>query len=203
MSKEIIISFDDLWTGNDHWEEFERLYKEFPDIKITFFVITGNCSEEFLYAIKQPWSELVFHSYEHSGDWQFWSIEDTKKYLLDTQKWGFVKGFKTPANKWSAEHVKACDEIDYWICASTSVPVEAKRYWHSPANEGLTKYAHKDYDEYYDHLQNKEFFSNLEILKNYLRETKPIYKFISEKVITNTNKTYEQTNNSYYWKRVY
>ena len=52
--RKIIISFDDLWEGNDHWEDFEKFTKEFPDLKIIFFVITKPGCEKFLVKIKQP-----------------------------------------------------------------------------------------------------------------------------------------------------
>lgn len=200
MRKEIIISFDDMWLGNDRWEEFEKLHAEFPDIKITFFVITGKCTDEFLRKIKQPWTQLVFHSFEHSGNWLHWTIDETKNWLLKFQEFGFEKGFKAPAYKWKEAHIKACDELDFWICSSPSVPIEAKRYWFTNANEGLTQYPTKEYDEYYDHLQRKEFSERLSQLREFLIKTKPIYKFISEKVILNTNKNYEQQNITYYRK---
>lgn len=200
MSKEIIISFDDLWEGNDRWDEFEKFHTEFPNAKITFFVITGKCSDEFLRKVKQPWTELVFHSFEHSGNWLHWTVEETKEWLLKFQDFGFAKGFKAPAYKWKESHIKACDELGFWICTGSTVPVRAKRYWNTCPAEGLTVYKNREYDEYYDHTQRVEFVERLECLKKFLRETKPVYKFISEKVITNTNINYERQNTAYYWK---
>jgi hypothetical protein len=46
-SKPLVVSFDDMQEGNDRWTEFLKLRNEFPNFKVTFFVITGNCSEEF------------------------------------------------------------------------------------------------------------------------------------------------------------
>lgn len=181
MKKDLIISFDDLWEGNDHWEEFEDFMKEFPSLKITFFVITGNCSEEFLQKIQRPWAQLVFHSWEHSGHWQHWSVEETKEWLQKFQKYGFEKGFKAPAYKWTENHFKACDELGFWTCSSPTVPVKTKRYWYTyPADGQIHEY--HDYDEYYDHLQNKNFTESLQSLKNFCREHNPNYKFVSEMV---------------------
>ena len=200
MNKEIIISFDDIYEGNDRWEEFEKLHIEFPDIKITFFVITGNCSDKFLKKIKKPWTQLVFHSFEHSGNWLQWSIEETKEWLLKFQKFGFEKGFKAPAYKWKEAHIKACDELGFWICSSPTVSVKAKQYWYTYPSDKIQEYHDREYDEYYVHIQQVYFIDCLEKLKIFLREKRPIYKFISEKLITNTNKNYEQQNITYYWK---
>jgi len=200
MQKELIISFDDLWEGNDRWIEFEKLHAEFPDLKITFFVITGKCSNDFLRKIKQPWIQLVFHSFEHSGNWLHWTVEETKQWLLKFQEFRFEKGFKAPAYKWKEAHIKACDELGFWICSGSTVPVKAKRYWLTSPYEGLTEYKDREYNEYYDHIQRKDFLSRLEELKKFLKKTKPIYKFISEKVINNINMKYEQQNITYYWK---
>ena len=198
--KEIIISFDDMWLGNDRWESFEKLHTEFPELKVTLFVITGKCTDEFLRKIKQPWTELVFHSFEHSGNWLKWTVDETKEWLLKFQEFGFEKGFKAPAYKWKETHIQACDDLGYWICSGTTVPIQATRYWHTNPGAGLTIYKDKEYDEYYDHTQEEEFENRLTILKKHLRDTKPVYKFVSEKVITNHTKNYEQQNTSYYWK---
>ena len=194
-SMKTIISYDDLWEGNDQWEKFEKLHEEFPLLKITFFVITGKCSEEFLQKIKQPWTELVFHSYEHSGAWLHWSKEEAKKWLLKfaNDKYGFVKGFKAPAYKWTENIINACNELDYWMCTSPSVnfniwkdkkfnnsSVMPKKYWSTNVFAGLTK--HANYTEFYDHTQNKEFDKNLELLRKHCRENNPIFKFISEEL---------------------
>lgn len=200
MSKEIIISFDDLWEGNDHWSDLEMLHELFPSLKVTLFVITGKCSETFLRKIDQSWTELVFHSFEHSGNWLHWTVEETKEWLLKFEEYHFAKGFKAPAYKWKENHIKACDELGFWICSSPSVPVRAKQYWYTNAQEGLTFYPNREYDEYYDHFQNSSFLKNIETLKEYLNKTKPTYKFISEKVITSNNNSYEQQNTTYYWK---
>ncbi|MCP6720483.1 MAG: hypothetical protein KJI72_04170 [Patescibacteria group bacterium] len=183
MKNKLIISYDDLWEGNDHWEEFEKFAQEFPDLKITFFVITGNCSEEFLKKIKRPWSQLVFHSWEHSGAWQHWTVEETKEWLLKFQEYGFEKGFKAPAYKWSDNHFKACDELDFWTCSSPTVPVRNKKYWYTYPKDGEVM-TYDDYYEYYDHLQNKNFSECLDKLKKFCTEIKPEFKFISEVVKT-------------------
>ena len=200
MSRELIVSFDDFWEGNSQPEEMEKLYKEFPDIKVTLFVITGKCSEEFLQKAKNKNTQLVWHSYEHSGSWLHFTKDETKKYLLDCQKYGFEQGFKAPAYKWKEPHIQACDELGYWICSGTCVPVKARKYWHTSPNEGLVKYPSKEYDEYYDHFQREEFSQRLEELKKFIRETNPTFKFISEKLITSPNRNYEQENLAYYWK---
>jgi hypothetical protein len=200
MSRELVISFDDYWEGNSRTEELESLYKEFPDIKITLFVITGKCSEEFLKNAKNKNTQLCYHSHEHAGEWLNWTKERTKELLLDCQKLGFEQGLKVPAYKWKEPHIKACDELGYWICSGSTVPVTAKKYWHTSPYEGLTKYPNKEYDEYYDHFQREEFCQRLEELKQFIRETRPTFKFISEKIITNTCRDYEQQNLEYYWK---
>jgi hypothetical protein len=200
MNKELIISFDDLGLKNERWEEFEKLFKEFPDIKITFFVITDKCSDDFLKNAKQKWNQLCFHSHEHSGEWLHWTKEETKEWLLKFKKYGFEPSFKSPAYKWKEPHIQACDELGYWICSGTCVPVKAKKYWHTNPNEGLVKYPNKEYDEFYDHIQRDEFFDRLEGLKKFIRETNPTFKFISEKLITSPNRNYEQENLAYYWK---
>lgn len=200
MRREIVISFDDMYLGNDRWEEFEKLHNEFPEIKITFFVITGNCTDEFLRKIKQSWTQLVFHSFEHSGNWLDWTVEETKGWLLKFQEFDFEKGFKAPAYKWKEAHIKACDELGFWTCSSPTVPVRAKKYWYTYPTDVIRKYPDREYDEYYDHIQQFRFIECLEELKNFLRETKPIYKFISEKIITSLNNDYEQQNVPYYRK---
>ena len=38
MNKKIIVvSYDDLWEGNDKWDVFEKFYVKFPKYKVTFF----------------------------------------------------------------------------------------------------------------------------------------------------------------------
>lgn len=194
----LFISYDDLWEGNDNWKKFEELHEEFPLLKITFFVITGKCSEKFLEKIKQPWVELVFHSYEHSGAWLHWSIDEAKALLqkYTTDKYGFSKGFKAPAYKMTENIVNACNELNYWICTTPSVnfniwknnkfnhtEILPKRYWSTNVFAGLS--THVEYVEFYDHIQNKDFEKNLEILKKYCRQHNPTYKFISDEIISN------------------
>lgn len=201
MSKELIISFDDLFEGNDNWETFEKLYQEFPDIKITFFVITGPCSEEYLKKLKRPWNELVFHSWEHSGHWLDWDVEKAKEWMQKNRQYDFEPGFKAPAYKYRAPMIQAANELDYWICSGSTVPIVAKRYWHTHPRPGVFTYPDKMYDEYYDHIQCEEFFKNIEELRQYIIKEKPVFKFISEKII-NHNYTQEddKRNSTYYWK---
>lgn len=192
MKKDIVISYDDLYEGNDRWEEFEKLHDEFPDIKITFFVITGHCSDEFLRKIKQPWTQLVFHSWEHSGHWLKWSVEETKEWLLKFQAYGFEKGFKAPGWRLTDNIRQACKELGFWICSASSVPVEG-RHWYTYDKEGFREYP--DYTEYYDHIQHQHydgkewivdahvFDENMTALKTFLRENPRTFKFITEKLI--------------------
>jgi len=192
MNKKLIISFDDLWEGNDRWEEFEKLHQEFPDLKITFFVITGRCSDEFLRKVNQSWTELVFHGTEHSGGWLHWSKEETIKHLRNfNENYGFVKGFKAPGWKLTPNIIEACRELNFWICSTPTIPVPV-RHWYTYPQEGLRFYS--DYVEFYDHIQHRHydgqkwiedenvFLENLEKLKEYCRSNKPDYKFISEMV---------------------
>lgn len=195
MNNDLIISYDDLHEGNDHWDEFEKLHQEFPDLKITFFVITGPCSDEFLRKIKQSWTQLVFHSWEHSGHWLNWSIEEAKEWLLKFQKYGFERGFKAPGWRLTPNIIQACKDLDFWICSASAIPVDTKQFWYTYDKEGFREY--KDYAEYYDHVQHQHydgekwikdenvFFENLEKLKKYCRENKPKFKFITEVLKTN------------------
>ncbi len=180
MKKSLVISYDDLWEGNDHWEEFEKFAQEFPDLKITFFVIVGKCTNEFLEKVNQPWSELVYHCWSHHRkDWLSWSKEEAKEKLLEYQKYGFGKGFKAPHFRITDEICKACDELDFWVCSSPTVPIKNKKYWYTYPKDGIVlKYP--DYDEYNDHLQNKNFSECLVILKQFCSNNKPEFKFISE-----------------------
>ena len=182
--KSIIVSYDDLWEGNDHWEEFEALYKEFPDLKITFFVIIGKCSEEFLKKIRQPWTELVYHCWSHHRkDWLIWSKEEAKEKLIEYLKYGFVKGFKAPHYRITDEICEACDELNFWICSSPTVQVNSKKYWYTYPKDGVVL-NYPEYDEYYDHLQNVNFSECLERLKQFCRDNNPNFKFISEMIKT-------------------
>ena len=184
MNKKIVISFDDLWEGNDHWEDFERFAEEIPGFKVTFFVITGKCSEEFLRKIKQPWTELVFHCWSHHRkDWLDWSKEEAKEKLTEYQKYGFVNGFKAPHYRITDEICQACDELGFWICSTPTMPVTSKKYWYTYPKDGAIM-NYPEYDEYYDHLQNKRFTDCLENLKQFCRVYKPDFRFISEMIHT-------------------
>jgi hypothetical protein len=189
-TKYLVVSYDDLYEGNDNWSEFEKLHAEFPNLKITFFVITGNCSDEFLKKVKQSWTQLVFHSFEHSGNWLHWTVNEAKEWLLKYQKYGFEQGFKAPGWRITDNIIKACQELNFWICTAPTVPVDIKKYWHTYPSEGFSYYT--DHDEFYDHIQHKHFendvrvedpdifFKNLDILKQYLSQNTIESKFISE-----------------------
>ena len=179
MKKDLIISLDDLWEGNDYWEEFEKLHQEFPELKITFFVIVGKCSDEFLKKVSRSWTELVFHCWSHHRkDWLGWSKEEAKEKLVEYQKYGFAKGFKAPHWRVTNEIIEACNELGFWVCSATTVKIDAKKCWYTYPVTGLTQY--DKYDEFYGHLQDEELVKNLESLKKYCKENKPNYKFISE-----------------------
>lgn len=191
--KEIVISYDDVYEGNDEWEEFVKLHEEFPNIKLTFFVITGKCSDEFLKKIKTDWIQLVFHSWEHSGVWLTWTKEEAKEWLLKFQSYGFEKGFKAPGWKLTQNLIDACMELDFWIGSINTIPVPTK-HWYTLTGSCLTE--HDGYVEFFDHIQHqvyeksknewyedeKAFHTNLEILKEYCRNNEVSYKFISEVV---------------------
>jgi len=191
MKKNLIISYDDLGENNDHWEEFEKFAEKFPDLKITFFVITGQSNEEYFKKIKQSWSQLVFHSWEHSGHWLKWTKNEAKEQLMKYQKYGFEKGFKAPGWRLTDNIKEACKELDFWICTPSTIPVETK-YWYTDPKKGLRDY--KDYAEFYDHVEHRHydikeekwyedphiFKENLEKLKKYCIENKPEFKFVSE-----------------------
>ena len=57
--KDIVISYDDLYEGNDHWEEFEKLHKEFPDLKITFLLLLDRVQKNFLKSRKNLYSNIL------------------------------------------------------------------------------------------------------------------------------------------------
>jgi len=193
MKKTLICSFDDLFEGNDKWDKFIELHNEIPELKITFFVNPGQCTEEFLLKIQVPWVELVYHAENHSGGFQNWSKKETKEKLLKyVNKYNFKKGFKPPAYKWTENIINACNELNFWMCSSPSVPffvwkdgkwdsslkLSAKKYWYTDPKAGFKKY--KEYDEFYDHIQNKDFDKNIDELRKYYKDSQPNYKFISE-----------------------
>lgn len=199
MNKNILIcSWDDIWEGNDKFEIFEQLHKKFPKFKATFFVNPGICSDAFLKKINLEWIELVYHAENHTGSHLSWSKNETKEWLLKytNKKYGFVKGFKAPAYKWSKNIIDACNELNFWMCSSPSVPfftwvnkkwysekppLKIKKYWYTNAKESLSYY--KNYTEFYDHIQNKNFDKNLKELKEYCQKNNPNFKFISEVII--------------------
>jgi len=183
-AKTLIVSYDDLWEGNDHWEEFEKLADEFPGFKVTFFVITGKCSEKFLKKIQKPWAELVFHSWEHSGLWQHWSKNETKTWLqkYSAPPYNFKKGFKAPAYKMTDNIQDACDELDYWIVSSPTIPTRVKKHWYTYPSEGIMHY--ESYSEAYGHLQNKDFSKLIDDVRQFCKTHNVTFKFISEVIIT-------------------
>jgi hypothetical protein len=194
--KYLIASYDDLYEGNDNWSEFEKLHADFPNLKMTFFVITGNCSDEFLKKVKQPWTQLVFHSFEHSGNWLKWTVDEAKEWLLKFQPYGFEQGFKAPGWRITDNIIKACQDLDFWICTPPTIPVPVRRYWYTYPTEGILNY--NDYDEFYDHIQHNHwendvkvndpdvFYKQLNELRSYLLKNPDVEsKFISEVLHTN------------------
>ena len=195
MNKQLIISFDDIRESCDRWEAFEKLFQEFPEIKVTFFVITEKSESEFFKKIKTKNTELVFHSFEHSGHWLDWTVEKAKEWLLKYQNFGFEKGFKAPGWRLTDNIRIACKELGFWLCSSPTIPVNTKQYWYTYPQEGFREY--DNYVEFYDHVEHQHydgkqwikdenvFFENLEKLKQYCRQNKIDFKFITEVLKTN------------------
>jgi len=182
MNKKIIvISYDDLWEGNDKWVVFEKFYAKFPKYKVTFFVNPGQCSPEFLKKIKKPWTELVYHAENHTGSHMKWSKEESKEKLLKYyDKHGFVKGFKGPGWRLSQNIIDACKELGFWIASISTIPVEIdkKFYTYYKKGEGLSHLP--NYSQYYGHIQSHNFNENLKELEEHCNECDPEFRFVSE-----------------------
>ena len=182
--KLIVVSYDDMWEGNDHWEVFEKFHKKFPNFKVTFFVNPGPCSDDFLRKINQEWTELAYHCQNHSGGFKRWSKEEVKKYLLKYHnEYGFSKGFKAPGWKITQNIIDACKELGFWIASISTVPIDIDRkfYTYYKKGEGLNHLV--EYSEYYGHLQSHNFYENLKELEEHCIEHDPDFKFVSEVLI--------------------
>lgn len=181
MTKTIIVSYDDLWEGNDNWSIFEEFHKRVPTFKATFFVNPGQCSDEFLKKVNVEWVELAYHCQNHSGGFKNWSKDEAKQYLQKyNTEFGFVKGFKAPGWKITQNLIDACKELGFWVSSINTVPVDIDNiyYIHYKKGEGLLEL--KEYTQYYGHLQSYNFHENLQELEEYCKNNEHEFKFISE-----------------------
>jgi hypothetical protein len=179
--KYIVVSYDDLWEGNDNWDAFVEFQKKIPNFKATFFVNPGQCSEAFLRKIDQPWSELAYHCENHSGGFKNWTKEEAIQHLMKYHKnYNFVKGFKAPGWKITQNLIEACKELDFWVSSISTIPVdiEKKYYVYYKKGEGLLEL--KEYVQYYGHLQSHNFNENLKELEEYVLKNNNRFKFVSE-----------------------
>jgi len=182
--KVIVISYDDLFEGNDKWEVFEGIHKMFPDFKVTFFVNPAQCSVEFLKKIRQPWTELVNHADNHSGSHSVWTKERAKEKLLKYKnEFGFASGFKAPGWKITQNIIDACKEIGFWIASISTIPIEIDKKYYTYYKKGEGLCLLQDYTQYYGHIQSYNFDENLKELKGFCLENKPKFKFVSEMLI--------------------
>jgi hypothetical protein len=111
-TKNIIVSFDDIYKNHDRWEEFKKIKEEIPDFKVTLFDITKD-DKEYWDSLKTDWTELVFHSYEHSGEWLNWSVEEAEKHLRYYQELGFTKGFKAPGWRMTEKYLQSDQQFRF------------------------------------------------------------------------------------------
>ena len=79
--------------------------------------------------MKTDWTELVFHSYEHSGEWLKWSVEEAEKHLKYYHDLGFAKGFKVPGWRMSENICKAINNLDFWVCTCKNQEFIFKNKW--------------------------------------------------------------------------
>jgi len=182
-NRKIVISFDDMWKGNDRWNVFEDLHNKYPNFKVTFFVNPGQCSDEFLKMIKRDWTELVYHAENHTGSHMSWSKEEAKERLLKNHiEYGFVKGFKAPGWKITQNIIDACKELDFWIASLNTVILNHKKIFYTRYKKGEGLSLHKDYTEYYGHMQSYNFNENIKELDEYCLNNKLDFKFVSEMI---------------------
>jgi len=179
--KPIIISLDDVSLRYGGWEEIKEFHKRNPKSKFTLFVIPKGNDEEYLKEINKPWAELVFHG-GHSGGSLRWDKEETKKYFLEYQKYGFAKGFKAPGWRLTDAHVGVCRELDFWICHYFDgiLRNENIEYWITkpPWDKDLRIY--DNYVEYFSHVQYWD--RSIDKLESFVRDNEVEYKFISEAI---------------------
>jgi hypothetical protein len=194
--KPIIASFDDFCDENNRWDEILEVKKAIPELKVTLFAISGKCSPELLEKSKQDWVELAFHSLYHdftrTDDWLNWDKEEAKKVLTEVQQYGFVKGIKFPQWRFTIPCLDACKELGFWICLPISYPslnylnLEVKKrltkFWVT-IQEGFSEY--DDYFEFWYHTYSDELPMGLNKLKEYCKENKVLFKFMSEVVSEN------------------
>jgi hypothetical protein len=181
--KLIIVSMDDFWEGNDHWDTFVELKRKFPKFKATFFTNPGQCSDEFLKKAQVSWIDLAYHCQNHSGGYKNWTKEEAKEYLQKYHdEYNFGKGFKAPGWKITNELIEACRELNFWIASINTIRLEYDKmfYTHYKKREGLNFL--QDYTEYYGHFQSYNFEENIKELDSFCSENDPDFLFINEYV---------------------
>ena len=181
--KNIVVSFDDIYKNNDRWEELKKIKEEIPDFKVTLFVITYD-DEEYWNSLKTDWTELVFHAYEHRGDWKEWSVEDAEKWLSYFNSLGFAKGFKAPGWHMTENICKAINNLDFWVCTCKGQKFVFKNSF-TTLKQGLNIY--DNYVEVWGHTQDKDFNDKLNKLREYYKSNGGSFKFISELIKRNEN----------------
>ncbi len=177
--KDFIVSFDDLYDGNDQWEQFLKLHDEIPELKVTFFVIASNLSYTFWKKINQPWCELVYHSDEHTGNWLTWSKEEAKDRLQFHQYFNFAKGFKAPGWKMTQNIADAINELGYWGCVCNGYEFGINKKWITERQGFLRT---DSYFEMYGHTQDRDLHDKLYQIKEIAQTNEVQFKFISEVV---------------------
>jgi len=174
--KNLIISFDDIYKGNDKIEEFKKLKEEIPDFKVTFFVIAKD-DIAYWESLKEDWIELVFHSTEHSGGWLKWSKEETIEKLKYYSSLGFSNGFKAPGWKMTQNIADAINELNFWGCVCKGHEFGIKNKWIT-RNQGLD--INENYIEMYGHIQDIDFKQKIDSIKKVVKNNEIRFKFISE-----------------------
>jgi hypothetical protein len=182
--KDIIVSYDDIFLNHDRLSDFEKVKKEIPDFKVTFFVIMYDFNTiEYINSLKKDWIELVYHANEHRGDWLKWTKEEAKENILKCQEYDFIKGFKAPGWKLTRPIVEALNELDYWACICGTEPIlkeiKPKRGWITK-NLGFSEYG--EYSELYGHIQEDKFEVPLKQMINFYKNKGGNFKFISEMI---------------------
>ncbi len=182
-TKNIIVSFDDIYKNHDRWEEFKKIKEEIPEFKVTLFVITRD-DKEYWDSLKTDWTELVFHSYEHSGEWLNWSVEEAEKQLKYYNELGFAKGFKAPGWHMTENICKAINNLDFWVCTCKNQKYIFKDKWITQAQRFKI---YDNYAELWGHAQDVDFDIKIQRLKDYYKVNKGTFRFISEVINTNND----------------
>jgi SAM-dependent methyltransferase len=115
--------------------ELKDLY---PDLKVTLFAIPNRGSREFfLEWAAHDWIELAVHGWSHSpkDECLHWTYSETCRYLdmAEQMDCGFVRGFRPPGWKISAEALQALKDRGYWVAKLKGEQTD----WEYPAQGNL------------------------------------------------------------------